>query len=146
MHMKLINLLVLLTLGLCCVSQCSCTQRKVERSSLAINTFDSIPDEIDGGMCAFYKSLKDKEKSKYLLINDMGEYAFICIDGTVQKMHLESYSENEYRYKNELYSMTVTIESEIKGTSENSFFKGHIWVQDTSEHKTSTSFISLCSI
>ena len=142
MHMKLINLLVLLTLGLCCVSQSSCTQR----SSLAINTFYSIPDEIDGGMCAFYKSLKDKEKSKYLLINDMGEYAFICIDGTVQKMHLESYSENEYRYKNELYSMTVTIESEIKGTAENSLFKGHIWVQDTSKHKISTSFISLCSI
>ena len=42
--------------------------------------------------------------------------------------------------------MTVTIESEIKGTAENSLFKGHIWVQDTSEHKTSTSFISLCSI
>lgn len=46
-----------------------------------LEVIDSIPTEIDGGVCYFSENVHEYVNDKFLLVNDFAYYASIQIDG-----------------------------------------------------------------
>ena len=82
---------------------------KKGRVRIEIGYLDSIPAEIDGGLCTFYKSLDDVEKDRYVLTNDSAENAYVMVNGKLEKFSLVANNDETYLYVNKDYKLTVKI-------------------------------------
>ena len=82
---------------------------KKGKVGIEIGYLDSIPAEIDGGLCTFYKSLDDVEKDRYVLTNDSAENAYMMVKDKLEKFSLVANNDETYLYVNKDYELTVKI-------------------------------------
>jgi len=78
--------------------------------TLSLQTIDTIPDEIDGGMCQLFLSEYDKKVNSPFCITDMGDVLFIYVDGELNKLRQDSiFSSRLFQYRNDKYLMKIYI-------------------------------------
>ncbi len=96
----------------------------------SVDTFTTLPGEIDGCGCYFYLSKQDEKKEKYLFVNDFASIAFISINGKVEEFKLTEHAENSkiYLYSNGTYHLKVEITKEKDDGYESSVIEGVITV------------------
>ena len=58
-----------------------------------LEVIDSIPTEIDGGVCYFSENVHEYVNDKFLLVNDFAYYASIQIDGKTLLLELQNHDE-----------------------------------------------------
>jgi len=112
---------------------------------IEIGTFDSIPSEIDGGCCVFYK-YQSKERDKgYVMVNDLAETAYMMINRRLEKFTLSDMKNDVFLYRNEKYTLKVTIKGkESCGQSESYKVKGNLVVEDNNKNKQELAFCGDC--
>ena len=93
-----------------------------------LNTFTTIPNEIDGCGCYFYLSKKDEKNEKFIFVNDFANIAFISINNKLLKFVLKEHKEaqNIYIYSNGNYVLKVDITEKENEENETSKIKGII--------------------
>ena len=103
---------------------------------IEIGTFDSIPSEIDGGCCVFYKYPCKKQNWGYIMVNDLAETAYMMINRRLEKFALSDMKNDVFLYRNEKYTLKVTIKGkESSGLSESYKVNGALVVEDNNKNK-----------
>lgn len=112
---------------------------------IEIGTFDSIPSEIDGGCCVFYK-YQSKERNKgYIMVNDLAETAYMMINRHLEEFVLIDMKNDVFLYRNEKYTLKVTIKGkESSGLSESYKVNGALVVEDSNKNKQELAFCGDC--
>ena len=112
---------------------------------IEIGTFDSIPSEIDGGCCVFYK-YQSKERNKgYIMVNDLAEAAYMMINRHLEEFVLIDMKNDVFLYRNEKYTLKVTIAGkESSGQSESYKVKDNLVVEDSNKNKQELAFCGDC--
>ena len=112
---------------------------------IEIGTFDSIPSEIDGGCCVFYKYPCKKQNWGYIMVNDLAETANMMINRRLEKFALSDMKNDVFLYRNEKYTLKVTIAGkESSGQSESYKVKGNLVVEDNNKNKQELAFCGDC--
>jgi hypothetical protein len=89
------NIPLLIFLALCLNGCKSSTNLEIPTPSeaitptgLDIQTFEKWPEEIEGCSCYFAKNEKEFKEGKYIYLDDLGELAFMRINGSLEKFKL----------------------------------------------------------
>lgn len=77
--------------------------------SIEIGSFDSIPSEIDGGCCVFYKYPNKMRNKSYIMVNDLATTAYMMINRHLEEFTLVSNQKDVFWYKNKRFTLKVTI-------------------------------------
>lgn len=93
-----------------------------------LNTFTTIPNEIDGCGCYFYLSKEDEKNGNYLFVNDFANIAFVSINSKLEKFELKEHKEasSVYIYSNGNYDLKVEITKKENEGNESSIIIGLI--------------------
>ena len=115
------------------------------RVDFSLETFTTIPDEIDGCASYFYSSKHDQQSEKYLLVNDFANIAFITINGNLERFELKNYQadSNIYRYSNLGYDLKLEITKKGDGGNETSILEG-ILILSKGKELIRKEFIGTC--
>lgn len=118
---------------------------RLKNGNLTFQTFDVIPDEIDGCACFFYLSEKDESSAKHLLVNDFASIAFMKIDGEMREFELEKFEKDKRIYKDLQgnYQVYIFIEKKVELDEKTSKLEGRLHLIKGSE-KATTNFIGFC--
>lgn len=92
----------------------------------SLQTFETIPNEIDGCACLFYLSKKDEANKKYLFANDFASVAFVSINGKIKKFNLKQHKEGSdmYLYHSDNFDLKIEISKRANGGDETSSVEG----------------------
>lgn len=114
--------------------------------SIEINTFDSIPSEIDGGCCVFYKNPTTEHRKGFVMVNDLASTAYMMINHKLEKFFLTTNKKDVFLYSNRNFTLKVRINSK-RGKAKSEFYKvkGILVVEDHSKNKQKLSFYGNCS-
>ena len=113
--------------------------------NIIIESFDSIPSEIDGGCCVFYRYPSDMQNDGYIMVNDLANTAYMVINHQLEEFTLVVNKKNTYWYKNSKYTLKVIIaRTKSKVHDENYDVKGNLIIEDSNKNKKSLSFCGNC--
>ncbi len=114
--------------------------------SIEINTFDSIPSEIDGGCCVFYKNPTTEHRKGFVMVNDLASTAYMMINHKLEKFFLTTNKKDVFLYSNRNFTLKVRISSK-RGKAKSEFYKvkGILVVEDHSKNKQKLPFYGNCS-
>lgn len=108
--------------------------------------FDSIPSEIDGGCCVFYKYPNKMRNKSYIMVNDLATTAYMMINRHLEEFTLVSNQKDIFWYKNKRFTLKVTINhTQSKGDNECYKVKGILIVEDRNKNQRKLSFCGNCS-
>lgn len=114
--------------------------------SIEIGSFDSIPSEIDGGCCVFYKYPNKMRNKSYIMVNDLATTAYMMINRHLEEFTLVSNQKDIFWYKNKRFTLKVTINhTQSKGDNECYKVKGILIVEDRNKNQRKLSFCGNCS-
>ena len=114
--------------------------------SIEIGSFDSIPSEIDGGYCVFYKYPNKMRNKSYIMVNDLATTAYMMINRHLEEFTLVSNQKDVFWYKNKRFTLKVTINhTQSKGDNECYKVKGILIVKDRNKNQRKLSFCGNCS-
>ena len=114
--------------------------------SIEIRSFDSIPSEIDGGCCVFYKYPNKVRNKSYIMVNDLTTTAYMMINHRLEEFTLVSNRKDVFWYKNKRFTLKVTI-NHTQSKADNEFYKvkGILIVEDRNKNQRKLSFCGNCS-
>lgn len=112
--------------------------------SLKVETFTEYPSEIDGGSCDFYINQNDMNNNRLIMVNDLGQNAYLKINGKMETLLLTSYSEKQMEYANSSFHVTIIVSSTETEQYESATLKGTIRIKNTKGETKSFSFIGQC--
>lgn len=114
--------------------------------SIEIGSFDSIPSEIAGGCCVFYKYPNKMRNKSYIMVNDLATTAYMMINRHLEEFTLVSNQKDVFWYKNKRFTLKVTINhTQSKGDNECYKVKGILIVEDRNKNQRKLSFCGNCS-
>jgi hypothetical protein len=101
-----------------------------QQAEISLDTFTTIPKEIDGCSCYFYLSETDKNANKYIFVNDFAKIAFVTVNGKLEKFEIKEHKKNSkiYLYSNKSFDLKVEITKEEPGGEEASNMEGSITI------------------
>ena len=113
--------------------------------SIEIGSFDSIPSEIAGGCCVFYKYPNKMRNKSYIMVNNLATTAYMVINRRLEEFTLVSNRKGVFWYKNKRFTLKVTINhTQSKGDSEFYKVKGILIVEDRNKNQRKLSFCGNC--
>lgn len=124
----------------------------VNDTKFTLNSFKTIPQEIDGCSCIFSKTEKEYEQNNYIFVSNFDSIAFVSINNKILKLKLtnriykSNTAENENyicKYETEEYKITIEIEADKtkKHTDESWWNKGSITIDNKSDKIITQEFI-----
>ena len=117
-----------------------------KNDNIIIESFDSIPSEIDGGCCVFYRYPDAVQNEGYIMVNDLANTAYMVVNHHLEEFTLVTNKKNTYWYRNNNYTLKVKITREqSKNHGEDSEVKGILTLKDNNKKKLSLSFVGNCS-
>ena len=135
--------------GILIITFSSC---KNDKKEFTLNSFKTLPKEIDGCSCIFSKTEKEYEQNEYVFASNFDSIAFISINNKILKLKLTSkiYKPNtveneDYtcKYEAEKYKVTIEIEADKtkKDSDESWWNKGSISIENKNGEKITQKFI-----
>lgn len=64
----------------------------IQEDTIAVGTFSSVPNEIDGCGCTFFLSEQDEQMQKFVYV-DSGDMACVNVNGELQLLYFKEYNE-----------------------------------------------------
>lgn len=136
-------------IGVLFISFSSCKNDKIE---FTLNSFKTLPKEIDGCSCIFSKTEKEYGQNDYVFASNFDSIAFISVNNKILKLKLTSriYKPNtvenqDYtcKYETEEYKVTIEIEADkTKRYADESWWnKGLITIENKKGQKITQKFI-----
>lgn len=117
-----------------------------KNDNIIIESFDSIPSEIDGGCCVFYRYPDAVQNEGYIMVNDLANTAYMVVNHHLEEFTLVTNKKNTYWYRNNNYTLKVKItRKQSKNHGEDSEVKGILTLKDNNKKKRSLSFVGNCS-
>lgn len=95
-----------------------------------ITTFYSMPKDIDGGSCCFYKSLKDKNRHHYIMVNNLADLAYVAINKKVIIFNFIEQKGKHFVYRNKKYDLNIDIIKESPMSDESYSTIGYMTITD----------------
>ncbi|MBF6640228.1 hypothetical protein IVB69_01920 [Flavobacterium sp. J49] len=128
------------------------SKTEVNETEFTLNSFKTLPKEIDGCSCIFSKNEKDYEQSKFVFASNFDSIAFVSINNKVIKLKLSSrvYKPNtveneDYicKYNTEEYKITIEIKADKtkKHADESWWNKGLISIENKNGKKVTQEFV-----
>ncbi|EFM02749.1 hypothetical protein HMPREF0658_0307 [Hoylesella marshii DSM 16973 = JCM 13450] len=112
---------------------------------IKIGSFDSIPSEIDGGCCVFYKYPSKVRNKGYIMVNNLATTAYMMVNRHLEEFTLVANKKDVFWYKNKKFTLKVTINStQSKGYSESYNVKGILIVEDHNKNRRKLAFCGNC--
>ena len=113
---------------------------------IKLTLFTRTPKEIDGCACYFYLTLNQQKEEKYIFVNDFAQFAFVSINGNIQKFKLKEHNMNSknYLYHNGIYNLKVVIIKSKTGKAEESIEQGTITLLKGESILDEKNFIGTC--
>ncbi|MGF0099174.1 hypothetical protein ACQRD6_12725 [Prevotella sp. SGI.027] len=113
--------------------------------SIEIGSFDSIPSEIDGGCCVFYKYPGKVRNKGYIMVNDLATTVYMMVNRHLEEFTLVANKKDVFWYKNKKFTIKVTINSTTsKGHGESFNVKGILIVEDHNKNRRKLAFCWNC--
>lgn len=113
---------------------------------IEIGIFDSIPSEIDGGCCVFYKYPGKVRNKGYIMVNDLATTAYMVINHRIEEFTLVYNRNGEFLYKNKRFKLRVTIRQiQSKSYAESYKAIGTLIVEDRLKNQRKLAFWGNCS-
>ena len=85
-----------------------------------------MPKDIDGGSCCFYRSLKDKTRHHYVMVNNLADLAYVSINKKVIIFNLiKEQKGKHFVYRNKDYNLNIDI---IKKTQDSMSDEGYSFI------------------
>jgi hypothetical protein len=91
------------------------SDKKIDEVSMKLGTFTSIPDELTGCGCWFFRSNEDKKANKYIYI-DAGHMAMVELNGKVQTFDYKENINGITFYTSDKMQLEVNITKTIERT------------------------------
>lgn len=113
--------------------------------NIDVETFDSIPSEIDGGICCFYLHPNKEQNKGYIMLNDLASTAYMKINHKMEEFILIANSKNVYLYSNKRFHLKVIVNT-IKSKQNYEFYdlNGVIILRDCKKRIKKISFYGTC--
>ena len=116
------------------------------KSSIEIESFDSIPSGIDGGYCVFFKYPSKMRNNGHIMVNDLATTAYMMINHRIEEFTLVTNRKNVFWYKNKKFTLKVTIShTQNKSYGECYNVKGLLIVEDYNKNQQKLAFYGNCS-
>jgi hypothetical protein len=122
---------------------------ETSNKSMIMDTFLTIPDEIEGCSCYFSNDPSDFEARKYIYVNDFAQTAFVSINGEMIKftqVELQQIDKDNTtaRYKSTNYEMTIQVKDGGKISYETSIKTGLIKLTNKAGISITKKFYGAC--
>lgn len=138
-------------LSILLISLFACKQKlndkqSIEVKQLTIDTFSTIPPEIEGCSCTFSNDSIEYKNDKYIYANNFANLAFVKINGVMTKFETYSKEGNSKikKYTNDNYEMTIQIENSKPAGYESSEMSGQIKLSDKKGYTLTKKFYGIC--
>jgi hypothetical protein len=107
-----------------------------DSTTIYLESFTDIPQEIEGCACYFFISQEDREKLQYIFVNDWALLAFVKINGQIVKFEQQEYDEKNrvYFYIHHTDKMKVEITKNIAEDYESVVVEGIITIETEKGH------------
>jgi hypothetical protein len=117
--------------------------------ALTLDTFSTLPPEIDGCGCYFSNDQPQFENHTYIYVNDFAKTSFVKINGEMVKFTLESFKETGEKttqsiYKSDRHEMILDIKDGEPMGEEAMLKSGTITITDKSGQKITRTFYGEC--
>ena len=143
--------LKLILIGLLTVffSSSYCQQPNNKETKLEFEVFKEIPSEINACACYFSKSEMDYNSNEYIFVNDFAKYAFIKLNGEIEKFerieNSDKQTENTYRiYKNGDLTLQIELTKKTPMGEEISRLFGTMILTNSKGLKVTMDFFGTC--
>lgn len=115
-----------------------------DNNSFHLDTFKTLPTDLDSCVCYYALSEKDYSKSKFIFATRFDNTAYIYIDNTFIKLTLlkQVVGEHEYVYTNEKYEST--IKTDVTETHPQFLLKGTLLIKQKGLNPTSRQIKGKC--
>lgn len=118
---------------------------KKTNTCIEIGTFDSIPAEIDGGYCFFYKYPKTEGGKDFVMVNDLAATAYMVVNHNLEKFSLVSNRKDFFLYRNSKFILKVKISNTWSERNSESYkMKGILMIEDSHKNKRKLTFYGNC--
>lgn len=147
-YLSTILITVTLTLLLAC-RQGNSDKTMEQRVNLTIDTFTTVPPEIDGCSCYFSKDSLEFKKGDYVYVNDFAQTSFLRINGVLTKFTQTEFKEVNKtktlaKAKSDKYEMTIEVFDGRQNGDETSLKTGTIKVTDKNGKTITMTFYGEC--
>lgn len=143
------QLLGYIILGIAFIAFSSC---KNNETRFTLNSFKTLPGEIDGCSCIFSETQKDYTQKDYIFVSDFDSTAFISVNNKMITLKLKSriYKpgtvENEdytCKYEGGEYKATIEIKADKtkKASDESWWNKGSLTIENKAGEKITREFV-----
>lgn len=117
--------------------------------SISVDTFSTIPPEIDGCSCYFSNNETEFKNNEYIYANDFAEIAFLKINGIMTKFIQTKFDNLSNgvtiaKYKSDKYEMTIEVKDNGQAGKESSIKTGTIKLTDKNQKSTERQFYGVC--
>lgn len=111
-----------------------------------LNPFTVLPNKLSGGACVYYLNDLDKEKAKYIFVNDYGEYGYAVIKNIDQEFKLKTYDLDSglFVYNNEQYNLEVHVINRVSVGDEGSHIEGTVSVSSKNNKRVVQNVVGDC--
>ena len=93
--------------------------------SIQLNTFTSIPIDIQGCVCYFYLSESDKKKAKYIMVENFADRGYLSLNGKMERFNLVDFKDNVfYLYTDGIYNLKIEFKNRVDTGNESFTVKG----------------------
>lgn len=127
--------------------QCSFASYAGKKANVSIEicTFDSIPAEIDGGYCVFYKYPKAEGGKDFVMVNDLAATAYMVVNHNLEVFSLVTNRKNIFLYRNKKYTLKIRINNSWSDRNSESYkMKGILMIEDSHKNKRKLTFYGNC--
>lgn len=112
---------------------------------ILVETFNEIPDLIDGCGCDFYLTEKDMQEKRYVFVNNFSKIGFVKINGRLEQFNLKAMEQkaSSYHYVNDSYELSIQILKKESSNPEESKVFGVVQIKKN-KHKVEKNVIGYC--
>jgi hypothetical protein len=151
-HLKYLVFGVCLFLCSGCKNENTESTSKIIDTPFTLNSFTTLPEEIEGCSCIFSKNEEEYKQDKFVFVSNFDSIAFVSINNKITKLKLTSRvykpntAENEdYTCKYDAKEFKVTIEIKADTTKKDGYEswwnKGLIIIEHNSGKKITQEFV-----
>lgn len=122
---------------------------KFDNQTLKIDTFSTLPPEIDGCSCYFSNDSTEFKSGEYIYMNNYDQISFLKINGVLTKFSQTNFKEIDSlrvkaKYKSDNYQMTIDIKEVIQSGDETWLKIGTIKLTDKKGKTITKTFYGEC--
>jgi hypothetical protein len=126
-----------------------CQNSKSPENKLVIESFSTLPSEINGCSCYFSNDSVELKSGKYIFVNDFAQTSYLKINGTMTKFTQTEFEDIDFentvaKYNNNSFELIVQVKKGQQIGYETISLTGTIKITDKKGNTISKGFYGFC--